>query len=96
MVKTNITTAIARSIYSKLEFNIDSSNAINNRIFMCKFEFEEYFNILNLAEATTFSRFRTTNHHLPVETGRWKNIKLKIEFAVSVTVIKLEMNFITY
>ena len=55
----------------------DSSKALNYRIFKTKFEFEEYFNILNSTDAKKFCRFRTTNHHLPVETGRWNNIEIK-------------------
>ena len=29
-----------------------------------KFEFEEYFNILNIGDAIRLCRFRTTNHYL--------------------------------
>ena len=52
----------------------DSSKALNYRIFKTKFEFEEYFNILNIGDAIRLCRFRTTNHYLPIETGRWRNI----------------------
>ena len=27
-----------------------------------------------MADASRFCRFRTTNHYLPIETGRWINI----------------------
>jgi hypothetical protein len=47
----------------------DSSKALNYRIFKTKFEFEEYFNILNIGDAIRLCRFRTTNHYLPIETG---------------------------
>ena len=37
--------------------------------------FETYLNILNEKDNNlTLSKFRTTNHKLPVENGRWKNI----------------------
>jgi hypothetical protein len=36
--------------------------------------FENYLNILNDKDNLTLSKFRTTNHKLPVENGRWKNI----------------------
>jgi hypothetical protein len=37
--------------------------------------FENYLNILNDKDNNlTLSKFRTTNHKLPVEIGRWKNI----------------------
>ena len=39
----------------------DSSKASNYRIFKTKFEFEEYFNILNIGDAIRLCRFRTTN-----------------------------------
>jgi hypothetical protein len=52
----------------------DSSKALNYRIFKTKFQFEEYFNILNIGDAIRLCRFRTTNPYLPIETGRWRNI----------------------
>ena len=61
-------TAIVRSVCT------DSSKALNYRIFKTKLEIQEYFNILNIGDAIRLCRFRTTNHYLPIETGRWKNI----------------------
>ena len=52
----------------------ESSKALNYRIYKTKFEFEEYFNILSQKQAKIICRFRTTNHHLPIETGRWQHI----------------------
>jgi hypothetical protein len=55
--------------------------ALNYRIFKTKFEFEEYFNILNIGDVIRLCRFRTTNHYLPIETGRWRNIdEIFLEF----------------
>ena len=37
-----------------------------------------------------------TNHKLPIEKGRWSNIRGKIAIAIFVKRIKLETNIITY
>jgi len=58
----------------------NSTKALNYRIFKEKLEFEEYFNILNLSDSIKICRFRTTNHHLPVETGRWRHIERENRF----------------
>jgi hypothetical protein len=48
--------------------------ASNYRIFKENFEFENYFRILEDKDIYTLCKFRTTNHKLPIETGRWNNI----------------------
>ena len=53
---------------------MESAKSLNYRLFKTDFEFENYFNILSKKNAILFCRFRTTNHHLPIETGRWINI----------------------
>ena len=35
---------------------------------------ENYFRILEDKDIYTLCKFRTTNHRLPIETGRWNNI----------------------
>ena len=52
----------------------NSPKAINYRIFKETFEFEKYFQILDFKKATDLCRFRTTNHKLPIEQGRWNNV----------------------
>jgi hypothetical protein len=47
---------------------------LNYRIYKDNLVFENYLNILNGKDILTLSKFRTTNHKLPVENGRWKNI----------------------
>jgi hypothetical protein len=47
---------------------------LNYRIFKDALEFESYFNILKDKDLTALCRFRTTNHKLPIECGRWCNI----------------------
>ena len=43
-------------------------------MFKEKLEIEKYFKKLDDRNITTLCRFRTTNHKLPIETGRWQNI----------------------
>ena len=37
-------------------------------------KFEYYLNELNENEAKVMLKFRTSNHNLPVETGRWRKL----------------------
>ena len=50
----------------------DSPKALNYRIYKDNLVFENYLNILNDKDNLTLSIFKTTNHKLPVENGRWK------------------------
>ena len=52
----------------------NSPKAFNYRIFKTDFKFEEYFNILDEQNSLLLCKFRTTNHKLPIEKGRWSNI----------------------
>jgi hypothetical protein len=52
----------------------NSPKAFNHRIFKTDFKFEEYFNILDEQNSLLLCKFRTTNHKLPIEKGRWSNI----------------------
>ena len=72
IVKQRLTDQFAQN-WNSVVFH--STKSINYRIFKTKLEFENYFNVLNFSEAIKLCRFRTTNHHLPIETGRWKNIE---------------------
>jgi hypothetical protein len=47
---------------------------LNFIIFKENFEFENYFRILEDKDIYILCKFRTTNHKLPIETGRWNNI----------------------
>ena len=49
-------------------------NSYNYRIFKTDFKFEEYFNILDEHNSLLLYKFRTTNHKLHIEKGRWSNI----------------------
>lgn len=50
-----------------------SSSGINYRIFKTKFELNNYFCLLNNKQCRLLTAFRTRNHRLPIETGRWSN-----------------------
>jgi len=51
----------------------NSSKCICYKIFKDTFEFEEYLDNLEYNQRIHFCRFRTCNHKLPIETGRWSN-----------------------
>ena len=43
-------------------------------MFKGELKFENYLDILEDKDKFTFCRFRTSNHRLPVEVGRWKKL----------------------
>ena len=49
--------------------------ALSYRLFKSNFRFEKYLDELNDKNRFTFCRFRTSNHILRIEVGRWTNIK---------------------
>ena len=46
----------------------------NYKLFKGELKFENYLDILEDKDKFTLCRFRTTNHRLPVEVGRWKKL----------------------
>ena len=54
----------------------NSSKSTNYRLFKTKFGPEIYLENLPVKFRNIFMKFRTTNHHLPVETGRWFNVHI--------------------
>ena len=52
----------------------DSPKALNYRLYKTSHNFEHYLNVLDDKDVITMSRFRTMNHKLPIENGRWQNI----------------------
>lgn len=54
----------------------NSSKGQIYKIFKKNFSYENYINLLPHKLRKIFMKFRTANHHLPVETGRWSNIPL--------------------
>lgn len=55
----------------------NSSSGINYRIFKNNFGLNNYFLSLNNKQCRIFTAFRTRNHKLPVEVGRWNGTPLR-------------------
>ena len=53
-----------------------SSSGTNYRIFKDKFRMNDYIKVLSNKQVKTLTAFRTRNHRLPVEIGRWSSIPL--------------------
>ena len=58
----------------------NSSKGTTYRLFKQCFEFEKYLDILQPKDAIVLCAFRVSNHRLPIETGRWKNIDRQHRF----------------
>ena len=52
----------------------ESSKGLSYRIFKTEWKFEEYLDLLEKKDRMTFCKFRTTNHKLPIEIGRWYSV----------------------
>ena len=81
---------LAKSVKMKLIENykqewddnvFNSSKCLNNRIVKRELEFEQHFNLLPNDLATAVCHFRTLNHKLPIEYGRFWALKGMTEFA---------------
>ena len=68
-IKQRYTDPFLSDWYSKIDSNL------NYRIFKHKFEFEEYLAILPRNLLYYFTSFRTRNHKLAIETGRWTRLQ---------------------
>ena len=53
----------------------NSPKGLSYGIFKETFGFENYLDKLSTRESMFFCRFRTSNHKLPIETGRWQNLQ---------------------
>jgi hypothetical protein len=53
----------------------NSTKALTCRFFKDNFMPEPYLEILDSKNAIILCKFRTTNHRLPIEIGRWQNIE---------------------
>ena len=52
----------------------NSSKATYYKLFKNDIDFEEYLDKLNDGDRIIFCKFRTTNHRLIIETGRWSGV----------------------
>ena len=70
-IKTILQDQYKQTWYSNV---FHSPKSINYRIYKTEHVFEKYLHILNKKDLYTFCKFRTMNHKLPIEAGRWQNI----------------------
>jgi hypothetical protein len=52
----------------------NSTKALNYRLYKKRVSFKNYLEILKDKDLFLLCRFRTSNHRLPIEIGRWQNI----------------------
>ena len=52
----------------------NSPKGLCYRLYKDTFGFESYLDLLNNRNRITVCKFRTCNHKLPIETGRWHRI----------------------
>jgi hypothetical protein len=53
----------------------NSSKGDNYKLFKHDLKFEDYLDVLDDEEQFLLAKFRTSNHRLPIEVGRWRNMK---------------------
>ena len=74
-LKHTIRTSLQDQFIQTWSSNINNSpKTVNYCIYKESFAFENYINKLDDKDVFTLCRFRTVNHKLPIESGRWKNI----------------------
>ena len=73
VVKQRLQDQFIQKWYSDIN---SSSKGILYKTFKTNFEYENYLSILPLKFRKILVKFRTTNHRLPVELGRWTGIPL--------------------
>ena len=71
-IKLRLTDQFKQNWHSTLQI---SPKALSYRLFKSDFRFEKYLDVLNDKNRFTFCRFRTSNHRLPIEVGRWTNVE---------------------
>ena len=57
----------------KQEIDLSSKTTLY-KWFKTDFVYEKYLNMLSTQNRIVFTRFRLSNHKLPIETGRWNNV----------------------
>ena len=74
-VKQKLQDLFINEWHSKVESSESSSNY---RIFKTKFEIEYYLQKLPLQMKKNFCLFRTRNHRLPIEIGKWMKLDISL------------------
>ena len=71
-VKLSLKDQFRQNWHSEIE---NSPKALCYRLYKQNVELENYFDILEPKDIIEICKFRTTNHKLPIENGRWQNIE---------------------
>ena len=79
VIKQNLQDQFLQKWYSDMN---NSSKGQVFRIFKQTFGMEYYLKTLSPKNQKIFVKFRTANHHLPVETGRWHRKFLSERFCI--------------
>ena len=72
VVKNNLVDQFKQTWTSMIEH---SSKGDNYKLFKHDLKFEDYLDVLDDKDKFLLVKFRTSNHRLPIEVGRWRNIK---------------------
>ena len=72
----------------------ESSSCLNYRLFKDTFKFENYLTKLSFDMRKTLISFRTRNHRLPVEIGRWHSININERKCVHCNTVGDEVHFL--
>ena len=70
-IKLRLTDQYKQEWHASLQ---DSSKCLNYRIFKSDFKLENYLCVLPFRLSSQLCKFRTCNHHLPIEQGRFNHI----------------------
>ena len=71
-IKQNLCDQFQQKWRSDIE---DSSKGVHYRLFKDNLEFEPYLDLLEDKDRKLLCKLRTSNHRLPIETGRWFGIE---------------------
>ena len=74
---TEIKLRLSDQSQQKILAETDSSKKRNYTLLLLERRLAPYIEILDKRDALCLLRFRTSNHKLPIETGRYKNIEYK-------------------
>ena len=73
-INARLTDQYLHSWYAYID---NSSRSSNYKLFKHTFAFETYITILENKYWCPLIRFRLSNHNLPIETGKWKNVTIQ-------------------
>ena len=73
-INARLTDQYLHSWYAYID---NSSKSSNYKLFKHTFAFETYITIVEKKYWCPLIRFRLSNHNLPIETGKWKNVTIQ-------------------